>query len=153
AAAPSRNPESSESQHPVSEIANVDVVKMAGAIVISKVREPLSHAVVPNVASLQRGLLGLEADVRAIEPERPIHISYVEGLGVLSEAVEHPGGLDKPIDVHLRHRPLSIPRRRGTAGVGGGSQSGPALPANRRMTRDTRTAKSKSATRPGGRLR
>src|SRR5215211_5332380 len=50
-------------------------MKMSGSIVLSKIREPLSYAVAPHVASLQRGLLGLEPHVGVVEPEPAVHVT------------------------------------------------------------------------------
>ena len=87
-------------------------LKMAGPIVRSSVGNPLPYAVMAHVASLQRGLLGLEHDIGVVEPEPAVEDARscvsVDRLGSFSKAVEHLGALDEPLQVLLRHRPRSI---------------------------------------------
>ena len=70
AAAPTSDAESAERQHPVFAIADVGKVHVAARVVLSQIREPLDHALVPHVASLQRRLLGLELDRGIHDPKK-----------------------------------------------------------------------------------
>jgi len=90
-----------ESQHLVFEIANLGKANVTVPVVLREVGEPLHHALVPRIASLQRGLLRVELDLAVHSAEKTLEVC-VEVVGSLGELVERLRHRDKPLHVVKR---------------------------------------------------